>query len=139
MCLIAKDRMKDGEDIDAYKERITKIARKDIIVYKMFENNWKSPFNGFKYKPGFHYYQDDNDLGFDWFDKYDKRISVEAGLHAYTTLKGAHQYIWGKRMVIQVIIPKGAKYVRGTDNEIVSTDLIIPHDAKPIPKSKVKK
>jgi hypothetical protein len=48
---------------------------------------------------------------------------VHAGLHAYTNKKRASEYPSPDRIIVECIIPKGTKFIRGKHEEIVSLRL----------------
>lgn len=122
MCLTLKERFETRE-MARKAAKSPKIAKKDIIVYKKLDRcDGKigySPFYGHKYEKGMHYYQDgkrpfsisiENDYGM-WI------IYINRGLHAYTK-----KVLGGT--IKKMVVPKGAKYFLGSNNDIVADQLI---------------
>lgn len=118
MCLVPKDS--------------AKIAEEDIIVYKILlkylDGSYISPFKGMPYQIGelktaSIKYKDYIRTIFDF--SFRGQI-IDEGLHAYTTKGSAIGVAFHIPMVtavVKAVIPKGATYVLGTGNEIVSTQL----------------
>lgn len=117
MCLIPKES--------------AKIADKDIVVYKILmkytDGTYHSPYRytpyeiGKLYTANIQYYER-------LLDKIDEcsiiTTVIGEGLHAYTSMGAAFlQAFLINGIVFEAIIPKGATYVLGTDNDIVSTQL----------------
>lgn len=117
MCLIPKES--------------AKIADKDIVVYKVLLKYsyevYRSPYKDAQYEIGKLYTAN---------IRYHKRLVykvdeypvtttiIEEGLHAYTFDSFAFLRAFAiNGSVFKAIIPKGALYVLGTGNEIVSTQL----------------
>lgn len=117
MCLIPKES--------------AKIADKDIVVYKILleytDGTYHSPYRYAPYEIGKLYTAN---------IRYHERLAYKVdeypitntvigeGLHAYTSMDTAFlQAFIIDGIVFEAIIPKGAMYVLGTDNDIVSTQL----------------
>lgn len=118
MCLIPKES--------------AKIAEEDIVVYKVLSKRldgfYTSPFMGAVYQIGelkiANIKYDKRPSQFYYCESY--RTIITEGLHAYTTEASAvfmSFYLPIKTFVAKAIIPKGAMYVLGQGNEIVSTQL----------------
>lgn len=119
MCLIPKES--------------AKIAKKDIVVYKILfkypDGSYVSPFRGTIYQIGelktANIKYDKRLLPFYCRETYDTVITK--GLHAYIiTEETAISYarsIATTMIIVKAIIPKGAMYVLGFNDEIVSTQL----------------
>lgn len=117
MCLIPKES--------------AKIADKDIVVYRILmkytDGTYHSPYKDAPYEIGklytanIQYYE----RLFYKVDEYPiTQLVIEEGLHAYTSMGTASlQAFLINGIVFEAIIPKGATYVLGTDNDIVSTQL----------------
>lgn len=117
MCLIPKES--------------AKIADKDIVVYKILlkcsNEIYLSPYRGAPYEIG-KLYTANIQYHERLLDKIDEcsitNIVIEEGLHAYTSMGIAFlKAFLINGIVFEAIIPKGATYVLGTDNDIVSTQL----------------
>jgi hypothetical protein len=119
-----------------------KIATKDIKVYKVLQllkvsGGYISPYRNMAYEPGTHYYQHDKKKKQPFLLitslYFLKKYRIETGLHAFINKKAAKtelDYQFNKSpIIIEMIVPKGAKYYRNK-TEIVSTDLIFPHEFK---------
>lgn len=117
MCLIPKES--------------AKIAEKDIVVYKLlgkcsngaYYSPWRdAPYEiGKLYTANIRYHER---LVYE-VDEYPVTTTIiEEGLHAYTSKNFAFLRAFSIiGSVFKAIIPKGAMYVLGKDNEIVSTQL----------------
>lgn len=110
------------------------IAKKDIAVYKCF-SNWENPSStkvqkdsaklslvspcfGTFYIRGEKY---SNDLLVDAYNR------IEIGLHSYVSLNAAEfcDFTYTNKVILKCIIPKGAHYYLGTEQDVVSNELII--------------
>lgn len=105
------------------------IATKDIKVWKMMrvekegrKNVYTSPFRGFTYKKGFHYYQEGKAFSFAIDGP---TLEIHQGLHAYRDKTAAISAGWWNCNPVRMIIPKGAKYY-ANEIEIVSDQLVFP-------------
>lgn len=110
-----------------------RIAKKDIEVLKVVEKRdeqFYSPFKGFRWQRGYHYYQEgqafsfSKDLGGTWH--------IFQGLHACLTTKKAvtlsFSFWCSKTCIVKMIVPKGAKYyIDRFGSEIVASEMIFPH------------
>lgn len=129
MCLTAKQYFKTKKaTLEAGKGTL---AKEDIIVYKALskrtDGTIMTPYQNFPFEKGNEYYQDDRKLGararkvsvspITW------KLVIHSGLHACTTKEEA-QRKYRADIVAEMIIPKGARYVIGNDEDIVSTRLI---------------
>jgi hypothetical protein len=115
------------------------IAKKDIIVYKVLdtykrkgETKYRSPYMRFKWMKGQHYFERGGTLGTSyigqtWDGKYE--FDVSEGLHAYTTPKRAFSGSYVGAVVVEMVVPKGAKYYTSSIGEIVATEMIFHEDA----------
>lgn len=109
-----------------------KIADKDIVVYKVllkYSNEiYLSPYRGAQYEIGKLY-----TANIQYCERLlDKIVEcsitstvIEEGLHSYTSMSTAflQAFLLINGIVFEAIIPKGATYVLGTNNDIVSTQL----------------
>lgn len=95
-------------------------ARKEFAVYKVINKDNTSKHQWFKYKEGTHYTEDK--LGISMRDDY--TLEINKGLHSFKTEKYAHSQCWGDRKVVEMYIPKGAKYY-SNQGYIVSNQLIL--------------
>lgn len=121
MCLIPKES--------------AKIADKDIIVYKIVVKSlngvYYSPWRDFPYEIGKLYTANiryHTRLQYKTIDKYPiTRTIIEEGLHAFinhsTAFLTAATVPVSGLSIVKGVIPRGAMYVLGTGNEIVSTQL----------------
>lgn len=107
-----------------------KVAKKDIIVYKVLRRDNTSPYKDFLYQKGREYYRYGKIFKIKitkdyWGELW--RIKIEDGLHSYTSFKVAGGSKWGNQKVVKMIIPKGALYFENTDKtKIVSSKLWWP-------------
>lgn len=112
------------------------ILNEDMKVYKAvktFGTNVKafySPYKGFEYVPGFHYYQTDK-LGrlktsFKK-DKFWNRTDIYEGLHSIYSIRYT-DWLENLGTVVGMIIPKGSYVYFGDSYDIVSNQLIFPKD-----------
>lgn len=105
-----------------------KVASRSIPVYKVLGNNSQtktkgvSPYKNTTYREGQTYTSPLSSQPSFLLTK----VSVEQGLHAYTTLKAAKNIMWDNRFIVKMIIPRGAVYIRGMHGTIVSTKLHWP-------------
>ena len=142
MCLTINNLTRDVAE-ELVKNYVT--AKRDMKVYKVLRQTtkaFKSPYQGFSWQKGQHYYQTDGKLGTtiqrSYLSTYPDFVSINVhqGLHAYTTLneavKSANWMDFHKRLrIIEMIVPKGAKYLIDKRNhEIVATEMIFHDDAK---------
>lgn len=117
MCLNIK--VKDGKGVTYLRKNPT-IARRDITVYKRLYSTGKAPYRDFYYKKGFHYYQEGEPFS---FIRNGSFVKVREGLHAFVSEKRASES-WVGVKTVKMIIPKGSKYYRGDNGDIVSDNLI---------------
>ena len=134
MCLTAYLNKKIDEKASyATKEKeIMRVAKRNITVYKVLEqdtsNSYYSPHRAMEYTLNTHYYQTGKYkfgicIGFSLIPKVTKVI-INKGLHAYTNLTYALNYLPYGKVVVRCIIPKGSLYLKSYD-EIVSDNLIL--------------
>lgn len=111
------------------------IAKIDIKVWKVLikrDTGYYSGIRDFEYEKGFHYYEEEplKVLQYMW----ESRCRISVGLHGFTKKESAVKYKHLlstptlKLIIVQMIVPKGANYYRGKDDEglqtIVSDQLI---------------
>lgn len=134
MCLRFYTRISDPTSV-------VKTANKDITVYKVVElrpdNTYRSQYVSFKYELGVRY-----KAGVDWpegcvhtghYDyEYGRYTQIIAhGFHSYDDLAHAELHLqesWLDSIqtyVMECHIPKGAKYIAGMNNDIISSEIII--------------
>ena len=118
----------------------------DRVVYKVVrlqaDGRFTSPYQSFDWEEGQYYYQDDDKMvtggigkWYGWADSAGSwMFSVHEGLHACSAPSSAHvrgynQYNSKNIRIIEMVIPKGAKYYE-QDGDIVSTEMIFPEGAK---------
>ena len=109
------------------KQTFSKVAEKDIVVYKVLDYNMGSPYYGLLY----HLNRKVTSKLRIYYTKWEKAM-VEEGLHAFSkrlpayalaqSLERAEGRIYS---VYKAIIPKGSKYYIGEDDEIASAALIV--------------
>lgn len=110
------------------------IAEKDIVVYKVllwdsYGERYLSPFQGHEYNLGVEEVVDDMYQGYTKSEYYfNYTIHIDEGLHSFTTKReakrGAKFFMFGysddlkerdvEVVILKSIIPKGAKYYKGT-------------------------
>lgn len=104
-----------------FRKELISTAKKDIKVWKIlkcYDGIYRSPFRGFKYEPDVLYKAIlKPDIEF-------SRAIFHAGLHSYRTCSKATYKRGSGAVIIEMIIPKGSKYVIGTNGNIVSNRLI---------------
>ena len=103
------------------------VAKEDITVYKYLQYGMVSPYWGYQYALGYHYYQ--NGPVQEHFSGYlsgsYNYISIYRGLHAYTSLKAIRRTKYPD-IIVECTIPRGALYyVNEESGEICSNELII--------------
>jgi len=129
MCLDVKKIFSNRREAQEFSKKPF-IARKEIEVYKILQKSGGlSLYKCFKYEKGWQYFSKFSfnilKLGAkDW------NLSVSEGLHFFTNEErakrsirngGAHPSFY---KIVKMYIPKGAKYFRG-DNEDIVTNTII--------------
>jgi len=93
------------------KSQRTKVAKEDIVVYKTLfkEKNgiYLSTIKGFPYQRGYLYYQTGKKFTTEQslFDKF-----IYKGLHSFQFKKEAKKYLHRTKIIVEMIIPKGARY-----------------------------
>ena len=118
MCLIPKES--------------AKIVKEDIVVYKILlrwsDRFYMSPFRGAIYQieelktANIKY----NKQLLQFYNREIYGTIINEGLHAYTTKASAvfrSFHIAATTIIVKAIIPRGAMYVLGVENDIVSTQL----------------
>lgn len=115
-----------------------KTAKRTKTVYKCFilkhlkhdKISLRSPYQEYKYHLGQKY---TSKLSFGMDATWRDRLMVNQGIHAYVSKNGnmnalnaANKGFTEDIVVIPCIIPVGAKYLIGTNNEIVTDTLILP-------------
>lgn len=113
------------------KKEAMKIAKTDIEVYKILNVQQISPFYNLKYEKGWHYYQEgDRPFTYSIYKGVHGawELNVEQGLHSCCNLESARKLgncMLGFKIIVPMIIPKGAKYyIDRNMNEYVSDQLI---------------
>ena len=106
-------------DIDISLNRKPKTATFPIVVYKVLErykNRYESPYRGFRYDFGVLYTSEIRKV-----DSY-----IEEGLHACITEEQAAMHMFEPHSVMVFgVIPVGAQFYLGHDDEIVSNQMIL--------------
>lgn len=99
------------------------IAKKDILVYKRLERNYgvyETPYQDTIVNIGSRGTRMKAELDI-------RGYSVYAGIHAYidkkSVIRMAEKILDSNTVIIEAIIPKGAKYLIGTNNDIVATEM----------------
>lgn len=117
MCLKLSNQFRTDEPL---------VAKKDILVYKLLDyseetGHYCTPFQyrGVYFENGSVCMTSDIVL--------DKNRNVNIGLHAYFTIDAAKFVVrmFDETDVYFAVIPKGSKFYLGTENDIVSNNLII--------------
>ena len=106
---------------------LSKVARKNITVFKVLSDCMVSPYRCKRFEYGVTY---KSRFG---FKAGPRNIHVESGLHSFSASTRARWtisrsgYYYKPRIdrVFEAVIPKGATYFVGIDEEIVSDRLII--------------
>jgi hypothetical protein len=109
------------------------IAKEDIKVFKLLERNGRSPFQGTFYHLGetkrAKAFSDVN--GRTFTKDLAPDTGIYKGIHAFQNLPKAlnemrfNGEIGFPSFIVEAIIPKGTKYIKGVDNDIVSLKLVI--------------
>lgn len=81
------------------------IAKEDIVVFKVLRPDYTSPFRGFQYVKGNHYYEDKP------IRRHDSRI--ERGLHSFADKEEATRTLINNLIIVKMLIPKGTAYYEG--------------------------
>ncbi len=114
MCLVAKAEIRTASRAITCYKRLVKY-RNGVL---------KSPYYGEEYKIGetkkVECFTDGNGRN---IRNRTKVKEINAGLHAYTTLKRALNVTY--YTTVRCVIPKGTKYVRGIGGDIVALKLIV--------------
>ena len=123
MCLTISQYFKTRQQARDFSKQPL-IAKKDIVVYKVINIfGGASIYRNFKYEQGYHYYQTGKrPFGFviykgSFQEKW--KIDINEGLHSYSTVTKATSRCDSYSKVVEMIIPKGAKYFIGSNNDIV--------------------
>ncbi len=118
-----------------------KIAKKDIVCYKLFYNHKKhfeSPYRNFKFQKGECYYES-KALKITYEAYYSH--TIEIGIHSYTNLKKSinvsESWIFSNIIIVKCIIPEGAKYYYNSTWKEYVSDYIIIGTNKDIKKTKL--
>lgn len=103
-----------------------KKAKKDIIVYKILDENCISPYRGFAYNLGVKY--DTNMKSYK--EMFISGLYIYVGFHAFTSKRALLKSYLKKEFISAVafkcIIPKGSSYyISSCKKEIVSESIII--------------
>lgn len=128
MCLVIKN-IKTRELARIYTKN-PKIAKKDVNVFKVLDENNNSAYQYFKYEKGTHYYQTGRPFSFEIYKQesvfnYGWRININRGLHSFTLKKAAKEILYPNDKIVKMVIPRGSKYYISSDGtEIVSDNLI---------------
>ena len=131
MCLIIYF---NKHKVDENNQYMPKIAKTDILVYKMlykYSNyDYETPFQGtgIRFWDGIFIYPQ-TDIKIRWRE-YD---TIDAGIHTYSNKKFAKSvtdsensfYGTYRYELFKAIIPKGSEYFIGISNDIVSNNLIV--------------
>lgn len=117
MCLTIKTGMK------------LQIAKEDIEVYKVIYRDNTSLHQGFAYAPKSHYYLCSSLKPVLSRSHNIRRRTVECGFHSY--IKRISNPYNNMAKIVKFIIPKGAEYYLGDNNDAVS-NAIISGDLKPL-------
>lgn len=130
MCLTTIRRWRDKDAAEASLH--PNIMSKDMKVYKILrvgikhrKKTYYSPYRHFPYEKGMHYYQTE-----DWCTKSivsdiygGVYLDIHEGLHAYVNPLFAGE-LASNEVIIEMIIPQGAKYYLGANGDIVTDQLI---------------
>lgn len=117
MCLTIADnhgyRLRANTNVDIKKYLYT--AKEDITVYKIIKNDNTSMYQDFQYKPNTQYCLGKNLKPWDLICIY---FEVDEGFHAYLSKRFTPD-----KKLVEFVIPKGAKYFLGINNDIVSDSI----------------
>lgn len=127
MCLVSKNYKTRKEQRLAANTPL--IAKEDIVVYKVLQNDLTSPHRVFQYERNTHYYQEGKKFGMskdhvDYADNW--YFTIDQGLHAYTSelVADRNRSILYDR-IYEMVVPKGSQYyISRCGKEIVSDNLI---------------
>lgn len=122
-------------------QKEVKIAKKDLIVYKLFEkqegNYFVSPYQNFEYKINKLYktniLEDKDDCA---FDELSRKIRLKSKKRWKSYGKGFHAALYKNRfenteddafygLVVKCVIPKNSKYYVGFGKLIISNQIIV--------------
>ena len=110
------------EALEAKKKPL--VAKKDIPVYKVLTITNEPPYYcRFKYKQGFRYTEKKLGIVVEVHGQYYKLIG-KRGLHACLNKKAAAAHTQYSDKIVKMYIPKGAKYYKGIDDDVITTDLV---------------
>ena len=109
-----------------------------LKVYKslcLTEDGLKSPYQNKPYIINTHYVENIidiyNNAHFSMYD--DMWLMVNKGIHSWTSLNKAFMRSDDQWLIFEAEIPRGAVVIRGNDNNIVSSEIIVnPYIYKPI-------
>jgi len=103
-----------------YKDSAPKIAKRNIVCYKILDNNLVSICFNFQYEIGKTYKHIDLVATYEWgcYNAY-----IEKGYHSYIKIYNA---CYDNKVVVKCHIPKGAIYYKNKErNEYVSSQIKI--------------
>ena len=126
MCLTSENYNSKKERNIAMKPLV---AKKDFKVYKILKNKL-TPWRGFHYEPGIHYYQDKKLKPIKIKSVFGYYFKIDEGLHCFKDKESAIEYISNylniTYRIVEMIIPKGSQYFIGKIGDIVTNNLIFP-------------
>lgn len=92
-------------------------AKEDITVYKVLDYDGYSKYIFYKYRSGLNFPQEKDSLKI--YKRENNGLVGKGWLHCYKECFAAKRVaIWGAESVAKMVIPKGTKYILGTDHEI---------------------
>lgn len=121
MCLSVRSNWKR----DGWNHPVPRKAEKDIICYKWLERGddkmLQTPFKMVLVKIG-QRMKAKLGIGYSYI-VVPSEITVNEGIHGFTSKREAFKNFRTEDVIVECIIPKGAEYIRGTNNDIVATEM----------------
>ena len=131
MCLYTQTSYKTKRSAKTKKATTPEIATKDIKVYKVFRCDFHgkltSPHQHKTYKPGSTYKIKEFGISAagTFLNNKDWRVVIYQGIHAWRAKRKAIRSSCPHYKIYEAIIPKGAKYFKGHNDDIVCNKLIL--------------
>lgn len=128
MCLHVKNVNKRFNKKLKHKPYV-KVSDEDIKVWKRFKRfylpklNLSTPFRKKQVSP-------DGDImtacGFSSRWSFFNELEIHRGIHAYTNQNYARRFRCYNEIILECVIPAGTPYIKGTECEICTLQLIVP-------------
>ena len=119
---------------------LSETIKKPLKVYKTLcitEDGLKSPYQNKYYNIGTQYRESIPDIyhnaTFSLFLDDKMRLVVNKGIHSWTSLRTVVKFFQDQLIIFDAEIPQGSLVIRGNNDDIVSSEIIIkPYVYKPI-------